>query len=726
MCEFDDLVNLDYENIHSHSYYSNIMTHDSVISRRDIAQRAKELGHHTLSCLEHGYSGNLLEAHFIAKEFDLKLIYGTEFYYVKDRFEKDRTNSHLLVVAKTESGRKHINRLISEANETGKYGKPRIDEALLFSVPSDDVIITTACIASPFNLYDDEYANYLMEKCKNYFKDNFFLEIQPHTNIKQQDWHRKLLNYKEKFNIPFILGVDTHYIYEGDAKYREIYLHSKKMFYPEEEGFIMDYPDVNTLIDRFKKQEVLKPIQIKEAMDSTLIVRDFEEIHEDNEIKMPSLYPNLTHEEKVEKLKGIITESWIEDRKHIDKSRWKEYLEAIKFETSIIVNTKMEDYFLLNYEIIKKAKNKYGGILTRTGRGSGASTYVNKLLGSTEIDRVDAPVTLYPTRFMSESRILEAKSLPDFDFNTADPKPFYLAMEDNLGEHNVYPMSSFGTLQEKEAFKTYCRGLQMPKNEYWDITENLDKYRNNNKWKDIIKESERFIDVVTSISVHPCAYLLLDKDIRKEVGILNTKEGFVAMMDSKFSDKYNYLKNDILTVTVWDIISKVYKEIDQPIDDIRSLVAKTKDNDAVWDLYSDGYVSTLNQTGTQSGKPQVMQYKPRDIRELSMWVAGIRPSFASLKGTFLNRQPFTYGIKELDDILKSSDNFILFQENIMSVLQYAGFPEDETYSLLKAISKKKKGIIEPIHDRFIKGFTDKSGSEADALEVWKVVEDAVG
>ena len=44
---------------------------------------------------------------------------------------------------------------------------------------------------------------------------------------------------------------------------------------------------------------------------------------------------------------------------------------------------------------------------------SAPSFYLNKLLGFTEVDRLEAPITLYPTRFMSISRILETKSLPD-------------------------------------------------------------------------------------------------------------------------------------------------------------------------------------------------------------------------------------------------------------------------------------------------------------------------
>ena len=180
-----------------------------------------------------------------------------------------------------------------------------------------------------------------------------------------------------------ILGVDTHYIYEKDAPLRDIYLRSRDIDYPEEEGFIMDYPDVNTLIDRFSNQSVLEPNHVVEAMNSTLIVRDFEHVQLDKEIKMPSLYPELNHEEKVLKLKEIINKAWVEDRKHIPKEKWKEYIEAIQFEIKIIEDTAMEDYFLLNEKVIDRAVNKHGGVLTRTGRGSAPSFYVNKLLGFT-------------------------------------------------------------------------------------------------------------------------------------------------------------------------------------------------------------------------------------------------------------------------------------------------------------------------------------------------------
>ena len=287
-------------------------------------------------------------------------------------------------------------------------------------------------------------------------------------------------------------------------------------------------------------------------------------------------------------------------------------------------------------------------------------------------------------------------------------------------------MTAYGKMKESEAFRNYCRALNLDISKFNVVGKDLDSYRNDSYWGKIIKESEMFVGVIDSVSPHPCATLLLNEPLSKKLGVIKVGDVFVTLIDSYNSDKYKYLKNDYLTVTVWDIISKVYDEIGMPIDDVRQLLNKVESDDKVWDLYKNGLVSTLNQAGTASGKPQIMQYKPKNIRELSGWVSAIRPSFSSMKHYFLNRKDFSYGIDELDTLLKSSDNFILYQENIMNVLQFAGFPEDETYGLLKAIAKKKEGIIEPIQERFMTGFMAKTDSEENALKVWKIIEDAVG
>ena len=401
-----------YNNYHKHTYYSNISTPDSIASVEDYAKRAIELGHTSLVTTEHGYAGNIFEYYDVAKKYGLKFVFGIEYYYVNNRFEKDRSNSHLMVLAKNQNGMKQMLRIMSEANKTGYYHKPRIDKELLFSLNPNDVVVTSTCVISYINKHDD-YEDNFVKPLLEYFGDNFYLEIHDNTHPMQVEYNKIILDLHNKYDIPFIHATDSHYIYEEDDKYRTIFLNGKNIYYPEEEGFILDYPESDKIFERYEQQGVFTREQVESSLRNTWIIDDFEDIKMDKEIKMPTLYPNLSHDEKVKKLKGILNEKWKEDRLHISKERHKEYIEAIQFETSIVEETKMEDYFLLNQKIIEKAVNDYNGVLTRTGRGSAPSFYINKLLGFTEIDRIDAPVTLFPTRFMSKSRIIESKSLPD-------------------------------------------------------------------------------------------------------------------------------------------------------------------------------------------------------------------------------------------------------------------------------------------------------------------------
>lgn len=712
-----------YNNYHKHTHYSNVHTPDSIAKVEDYAKRAIELGHTSLVTTEHGYAGNIFEYYDVAKKYGLKFVFGIEYYYVNDRHEKDKTNSHLMVLAKNKRGMKQMLKIMSEASKTGYYYKPRIDKELLFSLNPEDVVVTSTCVISYINKYDDYEENFV-KPLMEYFGDNFYLEIHDNTHPMQVEYNKIILELHNKYNIPFIHATDSHYIYAEDDKYRTIFLNGKGIFYPEEEGFILDYPDSNAIFERYEEQGVFTREQVESSLKNTWIIDDFEDIEMDKEIKMPSLYPELSHEEKVKKLKNIINQEWIDDREHINNEDYQKYIEAIRLETSIIEDTKMEDYFLLNYEIIKRAK-ELGGVLTRTGRGSAPSFYVNKLLGFTEIDRLEAPITLYPTRFMSKSRIIESKSLPDIDFNTANPKPFIQASREILGEDNVYYMTAYGTMQASSAFRNLCRSYGYNMDEYNEVAKDLDRYKNHEKWKDVIEESQRFIGVIDSVAPHPCANILLSESVSEEIGVIKVGDELCVLIDSTTSDTWKFLKNDYLSVTVWDIIAETYKMLDQPIPNIRELNSLMMNDNKMWNLYEKGLTATLNQVGTESGTSQVMQYKPKSVRELSGFVAAIRPSFESMKHLFLDRKEFSYGIPEFDKILETSDNFVLYQENIMETLVYSGFNEDETYSLLKAIAKKKEGIIEPIYERFINGFTEKTGSQENAQKVWKIIEDAV-
>ena len=718
-----------YENYHKHTHYSNITTLDVTVKPEDYMKRAKELGHKIYFTTEHGYNGNIYEALTLAEKYDLKVVSGMEAYYVPDRKEKDKSNYHLVLIALNTEGYKDLNYLLSESNVSGFYYKPRIDEELLFSINPKNIIVTTACVAG--RLREEQGREEWILKMKNYFKDNFYLEVQAHPCQVQANYNKMILYYHNKYNIPIIHANDSHYILPEEAKYRSMFLKAKGINYPEEDDFILDYPDSDTLIKRYKEQGVLNDSQIQEALNNTLIFDKAKKLDINKEIKLPQIFNN-----PLDKLKQILNNAWAEERKNIPHEKWEEYLKAIREETKVIEDTNMAAYFVLNYYIIKNAIEKHNGVITKTGRGSAPSFYINKLLGFTNIDRVSAPIKLFPSRFMSTTRVLTSRSLADIDYNCADTQPFYESSKELLGNDGCYWMIAYKPLQTSSGFRLWCKAEGLNINEYNAVAMELaelskikksyteSNYYKDEKWKKLIDDSQHFVGVIESISMHPCSSLLMDKPISKEVGLIKAGDVICANITSYESDNYKFLKNDLLTVSVWSLINDTCKLAGINTPSIAELNSKL--DEKTWKIYEKGLTCSINQADSDYATGLVQTYKPHSVAEMSAFVACIRPGCASLLNGFINRVPHTTGVKELDELFKDSFQMCLYQETIMSYLIWLGEPEGETYTIIKKIAKKKfkKEELEELKNRLKKQWIIKTGSDNYFEENWQVVQDA--
>src|SRR5258706_80967 len=463
-----------YINYHSHSHYSNVIVPDSTISNKDRANRVLELEQNVLSSVEHGYVGRPIEIIELSKQYNLKPLLGVETYYVRDRKEKDKTNAHLILLAKNEEGRKEINWALSEGNVSGYYYRARIDDELLFNINPNNVWVTSACLGGIWK-YED--ADDIVLKMKSYFGLNFFLEVQAQN--------------------------------------------------------VEEYSSI---------------------------------IFDNTKIKLPTIYPTKNQEEKDNIFKNMVWNLWSLEKDNVPEEKWNHYEEEIQKEMDIILETGMSDYFLLNYEVVKKGK-ELGGSITLTGRGSAPSFYITKLLGLTTIDRISASVKMFPERFISKERLLETKSLPDFDFNLGTPEIFAQAQVEIVGEGRSYPMIAFGTTKNLSAWKLYARSAGIDFDTSNHVSEQLTQFeldykhaeeddKENLNVLDYIDkelhqtflESRKYIGLVNSLTIHPCGYLLADFDLRKEFGLIKIKTGNVEHIcvacDGLFAEQYKLLKND--------------------------------------------------------------------------------------------------------------------------------------------------------------------------------------
>ena len=840
-----------YQNYHKHDYYSNIILADSVVSPEDYAKRAVELGHSILSSCNHGTAGAYRQCADLAAKYGLRWRYVAETYFVKDRLaedadgRRDRKNAHIILAAKTEKGIGDLNEVLSEANISGYYFRPRVDMELLLRLDPRDVFVTTACVGGIWTygyavdkpqevvslekenkeIWDlvmaaeDPRGGYLdkitikniahkhkdqellelsetfewqpikakllaireqnfaivkrqtalhyrwdepdkiVKQLAGHFGDSFMLEVQYHQSEKQKAVNAHILELYRQLGIPLIAGMDSHFIYPEEAELRNMRLEANHIVYEDEGGWYMDYPSDEEAYRRFEEQGVLSAAQIREAMENTNVFLTFDDVTLDKGRKLPTIYPNLTQEERNEKYRQLVTSKWEEYKKQVPPERWPEYEAGIKYEVDTITSTNTSDYFLLDYEWIKHAK-EMGGVLTKTGRGSAPSYFTNMLLGFSSIDRFAVPITMYPDRFISAERL--KVGLPDIDMNVSDQGLFGQAMADVVGEWHCAPMVAFGTLKRLSAWKMYCRASNVPFDIANELSENLKAYELDVKHADedekddinvldyvpekyhaYLKASEKYLGMVDSISPHPCAYLLCNNDIRREVGIfrINAKNGskkivYAAFIDGATADAYGYLKNDDLQVTVVKLNADIYRRIGIPQPSVPELLKMTDGDHATWDMYAKGLTLGLNQAEKEKSTEKVIRYRPRNISELSAFVAGIRPAFQSMINKLLNRETFSYGIPALDHLLQTKErpqSFILYQEQMMKVLQWAGFSAPDSYAAIKAIAKKHPEKVLPLKEKFLKGFSEKlikeEGVAPDSAasttdKVWTIISDA--
>ena len=719
---------MEYCNYHKHDHISSIFTPDTHIKCEEYVKRAVELGHTTYFTTNHGSGGDIFEAKTICDKYGIRCLFGIEAYIVPNPSEKDNRNYHIIVIPTTNKARKKINLITSKANEEGYYYKPRISPQDLLSLDKNDVYITTACVAGI--LRDSDGYNQIFLPLANHFKDHLFLEVQTHNENIQKQINRKCIELSENMGLKLIAANDSHYIYPAQYKERLEYLKGKGINYGDEDTFILDYPDSDIMVERFRKQGILTDNQIYDAISNTTLFMSCEDIYLDKEIKMPSIYPDYTSAQKINELTKHIASKFKQICKdeNIKGEKYKEYVDGIKEELKVIKDTSeinTADYFLFNEKNVDLAINKYGGILTRTGRGSCGAFYINRILGMTQLDRFSSPIKLYPERFMSTARLLENKALPDIDFNVVSQEPFVKASRELLGEHGCYPMIAYGTMKDGEALRNVCRSHGLSFDEYNDVAKNIESYVNDKKWQPYIEESKRFVGAIVSASVHPCAHILMDTDIREELGVIRVGDFICVMITSSEADEYKYLKNDYLVVSCWKLIAETFEMINKPIMTIVELMDNI--DNKVWELYKNGLTCTLNQCDGEWATSLLKEYQPVDLAQLSMFVACIRPSFNSWRDKFIAREEYTTGSSALDKVLKSTNAYILFQENLMQYFDWLGVSPAESIGLIKKISKKKihQEDFDNLEGRLKKQWIINTGSEYMFSETWNMIQSCI-
>lgn len=440
---------------HLHTDYSNVNGYaDSCTGFKEYIKLAKKQGMTSLAFSEHGTIADWIKKKQECDKAGIKYIHGVEMYLCTELIDDDR-GGHIGLYAKNWDGVLELNKLISISTIKGKaedksdrhmYYNPRISLQELMNT-SDNIIVTSACLASPLNKWDcvekkDSFQTLVKWMMKN--KHRCFLEVQYHNCDSQKQYNQKMYFYSKKTGIPLIAGTDTHSANDYKAECRKILQIYKDSFYGEEDEFDLTWKTYDEMVEAFKVQAAIPEEAYMEAIENTnkfaamiedfsldkafkyptlygdnvreqwkqLIYDNFEEKLKNGKLKMPSkikkeckAYFSKNPKEPSDKSGREIYETYMKNLEwaniYSDSDIILQYKQKIAEEFKVMCKLGMESFMMFMSELISWAKNN--DIPCGTGRGSVCGSEIAFITNITDVDPMVWDTVF--SRFCNEDRI---------------------------------------------------------------------------------------------------------------------------------------------------------------------------------------------------------------------------------------------------------------------------------------------------------------------------------
>ncbi len=220
--------------LHVHSHFS---IKDGSSKCSELFKEAKKQGYTALGISDHGTVAGWVDFAMAAKQYEIKPIFGIEFYVGNSHKPKDKNREHICAFAKNQKGIENIIKLVNISNDNEHfYYKPRIFLEDLMQY-KEGLVITSACVLGVISqkIIEGDYpeAKKIAEMLKKEFKNDFYLEYQIHNFDKQEKVNLAIKSLSEELNIPTIVTTDVHYT---NKSFKELHNSLKAIAYHKKYG----------------------------------------------------------------------------------------------------------------------------------------------------------------------------------------------------------------------------------------------------------------------------------------------------------------------------------------------------------------------------------------------------------------------------------------------------------------------------------------------------------
>lgn len=732
-----------FTHLHVHTHYSLL---DGLPKIDELLDYTKELGMDSVAITDHGTMYGVIEFYQKAKEAGIKPIIGQEFYFAREKMTQrrpniDDTRYHLILLAKNFKGYQNLVELTSKAWLDGFYYKPRIDEELLEKY-ADNLICMTACIQGKIPRLilagKIDEAEKLAKKYKEMFgKDSFYLEIQNHPSIPEQEKANKaMIDISKKINIPLVATNDVHYLKKEDAEAQDILMLINTNAKPDDpERLTMKNENLS-----FKTEEEFKKAfkNIPDAIKNTQKIKEMCNVDiKLNETKLPRFkVPNGKEPNKyLEELchKGI--------KEHFKKET-PEIKERLEYELSVIEKMNFSSYFLIVWDFVNWAKKN--GIVVGPGRGSASGSLVSYILNITEVDPLKYDLLF--ERFLNPDR---AAGLPDIDLDFADTRRDevieYVAKK--YGQDKVARIITFGTMAAKQVIRdvgrslgynyTYCDRIAKMIPLFTTLNESIGRvaefrqiYKTDPKAKKMIDIGKKLEGVARHASTHACGVVIADNPLTELIPLQrasqNGDETIITQYEMHTIENLGLLKMDLLglkNLTIVEETLRLVKKLHKINIDISKLPL---DDTESYKLLRDANTTGVFQLESDGMKKYLKELKPTIFEDIIAMVALYRPGPMEFIPEYIARKHGTKQVEYLDEklkpILENTFGICIFQEQLMRIArELAGFTMAEADFLRKAVGKKIRSLLLEQKEKFVSGMIKNKFDKSLAQKIWNWV-----
>ncbi len=434
-------------------------------------------------------------------------------------------------------------------------------------------------------------------------------------------------------------------------------------------------------------------------------------------------------------------------------------------ELKILADKNISAYFLIVWDFVNEARRR--GI-PASARGSGVGTMVGYCLGLSNACPVKYGLLF--ERFTDPDR----NEYPDIDIDICqDGRQDILDYVRGKYGH-VAQIITFGTLKARAAIRDVGRVLDVPLGEVDKICKlignglgtTIDQalkqepdlralYDSNPLYQKMLDTARKLEGLSRHAGVHAAGVVIATQPLDNIVPLYQPPgtTQLVTQWDGPTVEKVGLLKMDFLGLRTLSILERARKLIQDTLtpETIRQTVAlkdlsqPPSDADPDWDQhdpldlerlhYNDPKVLDLFRRGETAGVFQfesggmrnlLMAMKPDRLEDLIAANALYRPGPMDLIPDYNARkheqQPVPTAHPIVDRYTAETYGIMVYQEQVMQIVhELGGVSLREAYTLIKAISKKKKKIIDANRETFIQGAARQGLSPQQAQELFDLI-----